>query len=169
MLRPLPSPTSSVASRRRAPLAVGLLLVLAGTAACGSDDATDSGSSADPAPSSAAASPSETSSAPAEPTSPSEDDESSESSESSDQAIDITIEGDQVAPNGDRVEVALGEPVDFVVTADAPGEIHVHSDPEEEFEYDAGTSTTTLTFDRPGVIEVESHALDKLIVSLQVQ
>jgi hypothetical protein len=46
----------------------------------------------------------------------------------------------------------------------------VHSDPEQELEYDAGTTTLTLTnLDRPGVVEVESHTLDKVIVQLEVK
>jgi hypothetical protein len=46
----------------------------------------------------------------------------------------------------------------------------VHSDPEQELEYDAGTTTLTIThLDRPGVIEVESHNLAKVIVQLEVQ
>ena len=51
-------------------------------------------------------------------------------------------------PNGERVEVAAGQQIELVVTADAPGEIHVHSSPEQELEYDAGTTTLELS-DRP--------------------
>ena len=84
--------------------------------------------------------------------------------------IEVTVEGDTVTPNGERVDVDRGEEVQLVVTADAAGEIHVHSDPEQEFEYDAGTTTLTLTnLDRPGVVEVESHTLDKVIVQLEVK
>ena len=84
--------------------------------------------------------------------------------------IEVTVEGDTVTPSGERVDVDRGEPVHLVVTADAAGEIHVHSDPEQEFEYDAGTTTLTLTnLDRPGVVEVESHTLDKVIVQLEVK
>jgi len=83
--------------------------------------------------------------------------------------IAVTISGDDVTPNGERVEVVTGQVVELDVTADAPGEIHVHSDPEQEFEYDAGTTTLTLTpIDKPGVVDVESHTLDKVIVQLEV-
>ena len=64
------------------------------------------------------------------------------------QRIEVTFDGDSVSPSGKRVEVAAGEPVELVVTADAPGEIHVHSSPEQELEYDAGT-TTLRADDRP--------------------
>jgi len=83
--------------------------------------------------------------------------------------IEVTFTGDSVAPNGDRVEVAAGEPVELVVTADAPGEIHVHSSPEQELEYDAGTTTLRLEIDQPGVVDVESHDLEKTIVQLEVR
>jgi hypothetical protein len=84
-------------------------------------------------------------------------------------SIKVTIEGDTVTPNGERVKVAVGQPVELHVTADAPGEIHVHSDPEQELEYDAGTSTVEIEpIDQPGVVDVESHALEQVIVQLEV-
>ena len=84
--------------------------------------------------------------------------------------IDVTIAGDDVTPNGDRVEVKVGQPIELVVKADAEGEIHVHSDPEQELEYGAGTTTLApFTIDKPGIVEVESHALEKTIVQLEVK
>jgi len=84
--------------------------------------------------------------------------------------IDITINAHSVTPNGDRVPVSVGQRIEFDVTADAPGEIHVHSSPEQEFEYDKGSTTLDLEpIAAPGVVEVESHTLDKVIVSLQAQ
>jgi hypothetical protein len=84
--------------------------------------------------------------------------------------IDITFEGGEVTPNGERVEIAKGQPVELVVKADAGGEIHVHSDPEQELEYETGTTILKLpAFDRAGIIEVESHALGKTIVQLEVK
>ena len=85
------------------------------------------------------------------------------------QQIEVTFRGDSVTPSGERVEVAAGKPVELVVTADAPGEIHVHSSPEQELEYHAGTTTLELTIDQPGVVDVESHDLEKTIVQLEVR
>lgn len=84
--------------------------------------------------------------------------------------IDITVSGGEITPSGTEVAVALGEEIDLVVTADAAGEIHVHSDPEAEFAYEGTGEPETFTFsiDRPGQVEVESHTLDKLIVKLVV-
>ena len=84
--------------------------------------------------------------------------------------IDVTISGDGVTPNGDRVDVKVGQPIELVVKADAAGEIHVHSDPEQELEYGSGTTTLkSFTIDKPGIIEVESHQLEKTIVQLEVK
>ena len=75
-----------------------------------------------------------------------------------------------MTPNGDRVEVNRGQDVILVVTADKPGEIHVHSTPEQELEYEARTRTLTITnLDQPGIVEVESHGLEKVIVQLEVR
>ena len=83
--------------------------------------------------------------------------------------IEVTIEGNQVTPNGERVEVSTGQDVELDVTADAPGEIHVHSTPEQELEYDKGKSTLTITgLEQPGRVDVEVHDLEKVIVQLEV-
>ncbi len=84
--------------------------------------------------------------------------------------IAITITGDTVDPNGQEYDVAVGQPIEFDVTADKPGEIHVHSSPEQEFEYKAGSSTITLApIKAPGIVTVESHTLEKTILKLKVQ
>ena len=83
------------------------------------------------------------------------------------QTIKITFDGDSVEPNGERVKVDVDQPIVLEITADEPGEIHVHSTPEQEIAYDAGTSEHTLTIDTPGVVDVESHDLEKTIVQLQ--
>jgi phage-related baseplate assembly protein len=84
--------------------------------------------------------------------------------------IDVTVNGDSVTPNGDRVPVAVGQRIELDVTADAPGEIHVHSSPEQEFEYDKGSTTIEVKpISAPGIVAVESHTLDKVILQLQVK
>ena len=84
--------------------------------------------------------------------------------------IDITFAGSSVTPNGERVSVAPGQRIELDVKADSPGEIHVHSDPEQELNYHKGSTTIQVTpISTPGVVTVESHALDKVILQLQVQ
>lgn len=84
--------------------------------------------------------------------------------------IDISISGDSVTPNGERVQVRVGQPIDLVVMAEEPGEIHVHSRPEEqEFAFEPGTTTFKIEVDSPGVVEIESHDLNQTIVQLEVR
>jgi len=83
--------------------------------------------------------------------------------------IDVTFSGNSVTPNGDRVSVAVGQPVELDIHADSSGEIHVHSDPEQHVPYHAGTTQASIgSFNIPGQITIESHALNKVIVVLQV-
>jgi hypothetical protein len=83
--------------------------------------------------------------------------------------VDITFKGDTVTPQGKQVKVKASDPLKLHITADKAGEIHVHSSPEQHIEYGAGTTDKTLTIDQPGVVDVESHTLDKLILQLQVR
>ena len=82
--------------------------------------------------------------------------------------IEITIQGDTVDPNGERVEVPMGEPVTLDITSDREGELHVHSTPEQEVSFSHGDTEAELTFDKPGVVDVEDHESGKVIVQLQV-
>ena len=84
--------------------------------------------------------------------------------------IAVTFDGDTVTPSGERVDVAVGQTIELDVTADAPGEIHVHGNPEQVLEYDEGSTTLTLDpINQPGVVDVESHSLEQTIVQLEVK
>lgn len=83
--------------------------------------------------------------------------------------VEVTIEGDRVEPAGDRVEVGVGQPVELVVDADAAGEMHVHSTPEQTVEFGAGSSEHTVVVDQPGVVEVELHDPEVVVVQLEVR
>lgn len=83
--------------------------------------------------------------------------------------VDVTFNGSSVTPNGERIQVAVGQQVELDIHAETNGEIHVHSDPEKHVSYHAGTTQATIgSFDIPGQITIESHSLDKVIVVLQV-
>jgi hypothetical protein len=134
-------------------LLVALTAALA-LAACSGEDTPTAGDTPAPSASTADSSPTESSPA-AEPT-------------ADGTVIEITIQGDSVDPNGERVEVPLGEPVTFDITADREGELHVHSTPEQELQFQHGDTEAELTFDKPGVVDVEDHESGKVIVQLQV-
>ena len=93
---------------------------------------------------------------------------SSGSSGGSGTTVDITIKDGKVSPNGERVNAKVGQPVTLNIDADRAGEIHVHSTPEQEIEFAKGTSTKKLTIDQPGIVDVEDHALEQVIVQLEV-
>jgi len=84
--------------------------------------------------------------------------------------VSIEVSGDEVSPTDELVEVPKGSEVRLEVKADSTGELHVHSDPEQEKEYTAGTNRISLgTFDVPGRYPVEIHDLDATVVILEVQ
>lgn len=84
------------------------------------------------------------------------------------ESIEITFDGDSVTPNGERVEIESGQEIELVVKSDEPGELHVHSTPEQQLEYGAGTTSLTLVIDEPGVVDVEAHDLEVIVVQLEV-
>jgi hypothetical protein len=83
--------------------------------------------------------------------------------------IDVTLTGGVPVPNGTKIDVAVGQKIQISVTADAPGEIHVHSSPEEqEFTYQAAADQVfdLKPIPAPGQVTVESHTLDKVLFVL---
>jgi SpoU rRNA methylase family enzyme len=98
------------------------------------------------------------------------DDSSDGGSSDTPVVVDITEQGGKIDPVGEVVKVDTGQGVELVVTSDADDEIHVHSDPEHEFEVKAGDQGKKFTFseDTPGTIEVESHGLEVTILKLEV-
>lgn len=155
---------------RRALLPTLALAVLATASACGEDQTATGGSGATASESaSPSATPSET---PSETPAGSPSETATDGGEHEDQAVEIEVELEDgsVKPSGERVEVGVGEPVEFVVESDTAGSLHVHSSPEHELDFDAGTTTfPPLTFDRPGVVEVESHDPHAIVVQLEVK
>lgn len=85
------------------------------------------------------------------------------------QVIKVKIDADSVQPNGTRIKVKRDVPVLFDIAAVQDGELHAHSTPGQELKYPRGTSTGSLVFDQPGIIDVEDHRLNKLIVQLEVR
>ena len=84
-------------------------------------------------------------------------------------AVTVTRKGDTFTPNGERVELAVGQTLTLTITSDMAGELHVHSTPEQEIAYDEGTTEHDITIDRPGVVEVESHEPDMVVLQLEVR
>lgn len=99
-----------------------------------------------------------------------DDDGGSNGSDAEPKIIKIRFADGKVTPNGESVEVDAGQPIEFVVAADEPGEIHIHSEPEHELSYGEGEEEfPAIEFDKPGVVVVESHDLEQVIVQLEVR
>jgi hypothetical protein len=137
---------------RLAPL---VLVLAASLSACGGDGdaeppATDQSSSSSPSDSDSAS-------------------DSGSSSTGGGAAVTVTREGDSFTPNGERVELGVDQTLVLTIESDEAGELHVHSTPEQEIAYDAGTSEHEIVIDRPGVVEVESHEPDVILLQLEVR
>lgn len=120
-------------------------LLLAGCGSSESDDASP-------------AEPSASTSAPA-----------SEPTQDAGSVVKIVIADGAVTPRGGRVEVTAGDTVTLQISSDAEEEIHVHSEPEHEYEVGPGDTVKSFTLDTPGQVAVEAHHLDATIVQLVVR
>jgi hypothetical protein len=83
--------------------------------------------------------------------------------------LEVTIDGEDVSPNGQRIELSRGEPLVIEFRSDRAGELHVHAKPEQFVEFPAGSSTRELVIDVPGLVEVEEHETGAVVAQLEVQ
>lgn len=83
--------------------------------------------------------------------------------------IEIKVTADEVSPMGERFEVEAGQPFPVEITADRAGSLHVHTSPEQEWEFTEGTTELEATVDQPGVVEVELHDPDVVVLQLEVR
>lgn len=161
------------AARRRTPArartaaATGLLAAALLLTGCGSDE-PGSGATASEESSSPTGSPS------GSPTSASPSPSAAASSGAAESepegpVVEVRIQGGEVSPMGERVDVRVGEPVTFRITADTAGEMHVHSVPESEIEFGSGTTEETVTVQTPGLVEVELHDPAVTVVQLEAR
>ncbi|WZH52576.1 MAG: hypothetical protein PIR53_00910 [Nocardioides alkalitolerans] len=144
------------AVRRCATTAATALLVLS-VAACGGR--ADDSDTSDPSPEPGATSSSTSS--------PGEAPSSSIASDAL--VIEVTVAGDSVTPDAERVEATVGQQIVFRVSTDVPIEIHGHTNPEFTIEAQPGTSDHTTTIDQVGSYEIELHDPDRLLVRLDVR
>jgi len=81
----------------------------------------------------------------------------------------VKITGDKVSPNGKAINLAAGKPLAITFTTNRPGELHVHSKPEQYVKFPAGTSTKKLIIKVPGVVEVEEHETSRVVAQIEVR
>ena len=141
-------------------IAATFTLVLA-LAACGSAD-EDTAPPAEPTDATSSATPSAatSSAAPASPT-----------TESTDLGplLTVTIDGDQISPNAEEIDLGTGDKLLVEVQSDRAGELHVHSAPEQFIEFAAGTTNSEIVVNTPGTVEVEDHDTSAVVALIEVR
>lgn len=84
--------------------------------------------------------------------------------------INIKILDGKVTPQGERVNVKVGQKITLHITSDTDEEVHVHSTPEHEYELAAGDDVKhSFSLKVPGQVAVEAHHLDVTILQLVVR
>ncbi|WP_121832964.1 hypothetical protein [Streptomyces sp. S1] len=87
----------------------------------------------------------------------------------SDRTVALTITGKTVQPPPSRIELKKGERLTLRVTSDRDDTLHVHGY-DRELLLSAGTpATLTLTVDRTGLFEVETHDSGLVLTQLVVR
>ncbi|HTJ34022.1 MAG TPA: hypothetical protein VL738_12395 [Dactylosporangium sp.] len=146
----------------RAGLALAALLAFA--AACGDDPAPPASPGTAAAPASTA--PAIATSAIASPTAKAE---ASPTAKAVNKEVSYTIVKRRANPPTGRVEVAKGDVVRITVTSDEADELHVHGY-DLELPLAAGTpGSLTLTADKTGLFEVETHKSHLVLFQLVVR
>jgi hypothetical protein len=72
----------------------------------------------------------------------------------------IEIQGGQVVGGAKRIETTKGEPVEIVVSSDAPDEIHLHGYDIEKTAGPDAPARFSFTANLEGVFEMESHTAE---------
>ncbi|MFF2778741.1 hypothetical protein ACFVU3_28010 [Streptomyces sp. NPDC058052] len=83
--------------------------------------------------------------------------------------LDIRVSGSTVTPAPSRVEVKKGERVTLRVTSDRADTVHVHGYDREATLAPGTPATLTLTADRTGLFEVETHESGLVLTQLVVR
>lgn len=133
----------------RSALALAVLVLAAGLAACGEKSTPEAAPSSPAAVASSSPAPSAT-------------------VEANIVEVSVTVEGSKVTPKPSTVKVEKGQVLRLSVTTDAADEIHVHGY-DKALETAAGRpGVLEFTADRTGRFEVETHESGLLLFQLQV-
>jgi hypothetical protein len=84
-------------------------------------------------------------------------------------SVSVKVSGEAVTPVAEQVEVGVGEVLELRIDSDRPGELHVHSSPEQLVEFRAGKRTVEITFEKPGQVDIEEHESGVLVARALVQ
>ncbi|MFN8107606.1 MAG: hypothetical protein U0R21_07455 [Nocardioidaceae bacterium] len=81
----------------------------------------------------------------------------------------VRVASGKITPEGKIVQLKVNQLLKLEITADQPGELHVHSSPDQTISYPSGQSSWQLEIPRPGVVEIEDHHSGALVFKLQVR
>lgn len=98
--------------------------------------------------------PSEATPSPEEPTAP---------------TVRVQIADERVTPNAEQVDVSMGETLVFEIVSDRPGELHVHSKPEQFVEFGEGRTRAEISIRTPGSVKVEEHDTSAVVAIVEVR
>lgn len=98
--------------------------------------------------------PSEATPSPQEPTAP---------------TVGVRIADERVTPNAEQVDVSVGEALVFEIVSDRPGELHVHSKPEQFVEFGEGRTRAEISIRTPGSVKVEEHDTSAVVAIVEVR
>jgi len=67
------------------------------------------------------------------------------------------------------VDLAIREELVFEIVSDRPGELHVHSKPEQYVQFDAGRTRAVISMQIPGSMQVEEHDTSAVVAIVEVR
>ena len=83
--------------------------------------------------------------------------------------VKVRIAAERVSPNADEVSLSPGDPLRFEIESDRPGQLHVHSKPEQFVDFGAGRTVKEITIKTPGSVEVEEHDTSAVVAIIEVR
>ncbi|PKH41764.1 hypothetical protein SAMN05192575_109105 [Nocardioides alpinus] len=84
-------------------------------------------------------------------------------------SLSVTIDGEDVQPNAQEIDLAVGEKLTIEFQSNRAGELHVHSTPEQFVKFGAGATSAQLVIKTPGTVEVEEHDTSAVVALIEVR
>lgn len=83
--------------------------------------------------------------------------------------LTVTIDGDEVSPNAEEIDLGTGEKLLVEIDSDRAGELHVHAASEQSVEFAEGTTKSEIVVNTPGTVEVEDHDTSAVVALIEVR
>jgi hypothetical protein len=86
-----------------------------------------------------------------------------------DPVLEVTVRAGKVSPRDQQLAIPAGVPIEVRITADRPGELHVHSRPSRTISFVPGTTSGEVRIDAPGVVKVEEHLSGIVVAQIEMR